>query len=271
MTPWGDEHPQDRAPSSQPQSSGDASSHPSTLARLESNAAARIESLGSRVATPHNGAVQKLRIDGPAGKLEAALRQAERPRAAAVLAHPHPLYGGTLHNPVIFHADRELYRRGLTTLRFNFRGVGESEGAHDDGRGEVADLAAAAGWLRALAMGSPLFVVGYSFGSRAAASYVLGEPATAGLVVIGMPVRLWRWDDVSELHLPLAAVQGTNDEFGSVAEVEAVIRRAQPPGTIYEIAGATHLFPGRAPEVGTAVANAVDAMLAGQPRSTSSR
>ncbi|HVQ34470.1 MAG TPA: alpha/beta hydrolase, partial [Candidatus Bathyarchaeia archaeon] len=87
--------------------------------------------------------VQKLFIAGPAGRLEAALRTADAPRAAVVLAHPHPLYGGTLHNPVIFHSDRELNRAGFATLRFNFRGVEGSEGFHDDAVGEVGDVAAA--------------------------------------------------------------------------------------------------------------------------------
>ena len=92
------------------------------------------------------GDVRRLWIEGPTGKLEAALRPTGTPRAAAVIAHPHPLYGGTLHNPVVFHADRELNRMGLWTLRFNFRGVGESDGFHDEGRGEIADVGACAAW-----------------------------------------------------------------------------------------------------------------------------
>ena len=102
------------------------------------------------------GEIRKLWIPGPAGRLEAALRAACPSHGAAVLAHPHPLYGGTLHNPVIFHADRELNRAGLTTLRFNFRGVGESEGVHDEGRGELGDWAAATAWLRGMALEGPL-------------------------------------------------------------------------------------------------------------------
>ena len=105
-------------------------------------------------------------IEGPVGKLEAAVRESDDPPGAVVLAHPHPLYGGTLHNPVVFRADRELNRAGLTTLRFNFRGVEGSDGFHDDGRGEIGDVAAAALWLRALVPGKPLILVGYSFGSR---------------------------------------------------------------------------------------------------------
>jgi alpha/beta superfamily hydrolase len=204
---------------------------------------------------------KKLFVDGPAGKLEAALRTADSPRAAVVLAHPHPLYGGTLHNPVIFHADRELNRVGLTTLRFNFRGVGESEGEHDDARGEVDDVGAAVAWLRASVPGKPLLLVGYSFGSRCVVSYADKDPTIAGVVAIGFPIRIWAFHDIETLGRPFAAVQGTRDEFGPIHEVEAVLARMSPPGVLYKIEGAPHLFPGRAPEAAAQVVRAIEAML----------
>ena len=211
------------------------------------------------------GDVHKLWIDGPVGKLEAAMRPADDPRGAVVLAHPHPLYGGTLHNPVIFHADRALNRLGLTTLRFNFRGVEGSDGVHDEGHGEghgeVDDVAAAARWLRDLVPQKPLVLVGYSFGSRCCLTHAVAEPTIAGVVAIGLPVRIWPFDDAGAFFRPLAVVQGTNDEFGSIDEVEAVIARANPPGTLYRIEGASHLFPGRAGEVGAVAALAVDDVL----------
>ena len=205
--------------------------------------------------------VHKLWIDGPVGKLEAAMRPVDDPRAGVVLAHPHPLYGGTLNNPVIFHADRELNRRGLTTLRFNFRGVEGSDGAYDEGKGEVGDVAAAAGWLRALVPGKPLILVGYSFGSRCAVTHAIEDAGVAGVVAIGLPVRIWSFADLAGFNRPLAVVQGTNDEFGSIGEAEAVVKGAKPAGKLYVVPGATHLFPGRAAEVGTIVADAVDEML----------
>ena len=206
-------------------------------------------------------AVQKLFIEGPAGRLEAALRTAEAPRAAVVLAHPHPLYGGTLHNPVLFHSDRDLNRAGFTTLRFNFRGVEGSEGAHADGVGEAGDVAAAASWIRALVPGSPLILVGYSFGSRCVVSYALTDPTVAGVVAIGFPIRIWSFEGIERLGRPFAAVQGTRDDFGPIDEVEKVLARMSPPGVLYPIEGAPHLFPGRAPEVATQVVRAVEAML----------
>jgi alpha/beta superfamily hydrolase len=205
--------------------------------------------------------VRKLFIKGPAGRLEVALRAEEQPRAAVVLAHPHPLYGGTLHNPVIFHADRELNRAGMTTLRFNFRGVEGSEGMHDDGRGEVGDVAAAAAWLRDLAPDAPLILVGYSFGSRCAVSHALGDPSVAGVVAIGFPIRIWRFDEIDKLARPFAAVQGTADEFGPIAEVEPILARMSPPGVLYTVEGAPHLFPGQAPAAAKLVLRAVESFL----------
>jgi alpha/beta superfamily hydrolase len=205
--------------------------------------------------------VRTLWFEGPAGKLEGALRVAASPRAAAVLAHPHPLYGGTLHNPVIFHADRELNRAGLTTLRFNFRGVPGSDGIHDDGRGEVGDVGAAAQWLRALAPGKPLLLVGYSFGSHCAFAHTLADRTVAGYVAIGLPVRIWPFDGIETLARPLAVVQGTKDEFGSIREVEALIARAEPRGRLYRVEGAEHLFPGRAQEAAAMVVAAVEGIL----------
>jgi alpha/beta superfamily hydrolase len=200
-------------------------------------------------------------IEGPAGKLEGALRVAPQPRGAVVLAHPHPLYGGTLHNPVIFHADRALNRAGLTTLRFNFRGVEKSEGTHDDGRGEVGDVAAAVAWLRAEAPSLPLMLVGYSFGARCVIAHAIDDPAVAGVVTIGLPLRIWRFDDLPSLRCPLAVVQGTKDEYGSIEEVETALARLAPRGRLYEVAGASHLFPGRAPEAAALVVDAVLGIL----------
>lgn len=207
------------------------------------------------------GDVRKLWIAGPAGKLEAALRTADAPRAAVVLAHPHPLYGGTLDNPVVFHADRALNRAGMTTLRFNFRGVGASDGHHDEGHGEIADVAAAAHWIRELAPGKPLVLVGYSFGSRCATAHALSDRTVAAVVAIGLPVRIWNFDALNELHRPFGVVQGSRDEFGGIDEVRTLLARMSPAGRLYEVAGAEHLFPGRAPEAAGRVAQAVDEAL----------
>jgi alpha/beta superfamily hydrolase len=208
------------------------------------------------------GDLGTLWIDGPAGKLEASLRTADPPRAAVVLAHPHPLYGGTLHNPVVFHADRELNRSGLTTLRFNFRGVEGSDGFHDEGRGEIGDVAAAAAWVGALVPGKPLILVGYSFGARCVIAHAIADRSVAGVVAIGLPVRIFSFDDLPSLGRPLAVVQGTADEFGPIEEVEAMLSQTSPKGRLYVVPGASHLFPGQAGEAAKLVVDAAAGILA---------
>jgi uncharacterized protein len=205
--------------------------------------------------------LRKLWIEGPAGRLECALRVACPARAAAVLAHPHPQYGGTLHNPVIYHADRRLHEAGFTSLRFNFRGVGSSDGVYDEGRGEVLDLAAAASWLRGVAGGVPLLLVGYSFGSWCAIRHAAENPSIAAVVAIGLPAREYRLPEVAGLHRPLAVVQGSEDEFGGPEEVRALLDRAHPQGELIVVPGATHLFPGRVPEAAAAVRDAAERCL----------
>ncbi|HEX5043919.1 MAG TPA: alpha/beta fold hydrolase [Candidatus Polarisedimenticolaceae bacterium] len=201
-------------------------------------------------------AVQRLFIPGPAGRLEAALRPGEGP-ACAVLAHPHPVHGGTLGNPVIFHADRTLNRAGLATLRFNFRGVGGSEGTHDEGRGEVEDVGAAVQWLQALLPERRCVLVGYSFGSWCSIRYAVAHPDVAAVVAVGLPVRKYRFDMLAELRRPCAVVQPEYDEFGPPEEVRVALQGAHPPARVDVVPGATHLLPGRAPEAGTKVAEAV--------------
>lgn len=208
------------------------------------------------------GDSQTVWIEGPAGKLESAFREAPSPRALAVIAHPHPLYGGTMHNPVVFHVDRELNLAGLATLRFNFRGVGGSEGFHDEGRGEVGDVGGAAAWIRRRVPGTPLVLVGYSFGSRCSVGYALDDASVAAVVAVGLPVRVWRFDELSHLACPFVVVQGSRDEFGSPDEIRPYLEAMRPAGRIVVIDGAEHLFTGRAPEAAARVVEAVEACLA---------
>jgi len=205
--------------------------------------------------------LRKLWILGPAGRLEAALRVACPARAAAVVAHPHPLHGGTLHNPVVFHAERELFRAGFTTMRFNFRGVGESQGVHDEGRGEIEDVGAAASWLRGVAPGLPLFLVGYSFGSVCSLRHAVRDPSIRALIGVGVPVAMDPLDEVDRLGRPLAVVQGARDEFGAPEEVARWLRRARPRGKLYVVPDSSHVFPERAREAAAAVVQAAERIL----------
>lgn len=200
-------------------------------------------------------------LPGPEGRLEGALRMACPAKAAAVLTHPHPLYGGTLHNPVMFHSDRELNRAGFATLRFNFRGVGESEGMHDTGIGEVDDVGAAVSWLRGLLPGVPMLLVGYSFGSWCAIRYAVKDPKVAAVVAIGLPAKLYPLFEVQKLGRPLTVVQGSEDEVTSPDLVRPLLERARPEGRLVVIEGASHLFPGRTHEAAARVLEAAEECL----------
>ncbi len=205
--------------------------------------------------------VRKLWIEGPVGRLECALRVASSARAAAVLSHPHPSHGGTLHNPVVFHADRALWNVGFTALRFNFRGVGTSEGRHDDRRGEVDDVGYVARWLRGIAPGLPLILVGYSFGVRCSLLHMLRDPDVAALVAIGLPLRSYPFTELAELNRPYAVVQGSADELGPLEEVRTIVGGANSAARLYVVDGASHLFPGDAPNAAQCVVEAATRML----------
>lgn len=209
-----------------------------------------------RQCRPVVGDVRKLWIEGLAGQLECALRWHDGARARAVLAHPHPLHGGTLHNPVVFHADRELSRLGLSTLRFNFRGTGTSQGTHDEGRGEVEDVAAAVCWLARLGNPSPLLLVGYSFGAWCGIRHAVRDPTVAAVIAIGLPLSKYSFDVLTDLDRPLTVVQGSADELGSAAEVREALARLRPDARVIAVEGASHLFPGRAADAAAAVAAA---------------
>jgi alpha/beta superfamily hydrolase len=211
------------------------------------------------------GAVRRLWIQGPAGRLEAALRPGRDGAGVAVLAHPHPLHGGTLHNPVVFHADRALNRSGLTTLRFNFRGVGTSEGEHDEGRGEVEDVAAAVRWARTLLPDVPCVFVGYSFGSWCGIRHAVLDPGVTAVVAIGLPVKKYAFEVIGQLGRPFAVVQPEHDEFGTPQEIRRFTDLADPPALILVVPGTSHLFPGRAAEAGSRVVEAASALLGLEP------
>jgi hypothetical protein len=195
------------------------------------------------------------------GRLEGAVRIANPARAAVLVCHPQPLDGGTLHNPVVFHTDRELNRAGFTSLRFNFRGAGTSEGAHDRGEGEVGDVEAGMRWLRGIAPNLPLLLVGYSFGSWCALRYAVNDPAVAGVVAIGLPVRIYGADAARRLRRPLSVVQPELDEFGPPDEVRAALTGCDPPARLHVIDHGTHLLPGGAATAAEVVAREATALL----------
>ena len=194
--------------------------------------------------------------------LEARLAIPPEARIGVVVSHPHPLYGGDMDSPVVARMVEVCTSHGLATLRFNFRGVGDSTGRHDDGRGEQDDIRASLTYLeRALGGGARVALAGYSFGAAMAAAVATVTPV-AGLALVAPPMR------VAEVHLPTAVtgplliVVGAEDQYCPAAELETV-RTALPGATVVVIEGADHFFFGSLAPLGEAVGAWADALLAG--------
>ena len=175
--------------------------------------------------------------------LEAELAPAAAPRAQVVLCHPHPQFGGDMRSLVISELFRALPDLGITTLRFNFRGVGHSTGAYDGGDAERHDVRAAVAWLHDHDASRPLFLVGWSFGADLALSDT--EPALAGWVAIALPMRFGHdLGVVGADPRPKLVLLAANDEYRDASEVEAVAAGWRAT-TTEVIAGASHFFVGR--------------------------
>jgi alpha/beta superfamily hydrolase len=188
-------------------------------------------------------------LRGPDGRLEALLNGG-RPDApyAALVCHPHPLFGGTMHNKVVYHAMKAFQAYGLPVLRFNFRGAGLSEGTHDNGHGEVGDVRAALDWLEQ-EYPLPVLFAGFSFGSNVGLRACCGDERVKGMVALGLPVqaagRDYHYSFLSACAGPKLFISGNNDEFGPQAAVEAVVAGAAPAATLVMIPGADHFFAGK--------------------------
>jgi uncharacterized protein len=188
-------------------------------------------------------------LSGPAGPLEALLNSG-RPEAefAALVAHPHPLGGGTMHNKVVYHATKALGSFGFPVLRFNFRGTGLSAGEHDHGRGERDDVHAAIDWLdREFRL--PILFAGFSFGANVGLQACCGDERVKGLIALGIPVhaegRDYDYDFLARCTAPKLFVSGDRDKYGPVDQVKTVVRSAPPPAELVWIADADHFFAGK--------------------------
>jgi uncharacterized protein len=183
---------------------------------------------------------------GPAGRLEAILMRPEGPPvAAAVVCHAHPLHGGIMHFKVVFRAAKALQSAGLAVLRFNFRGVGRSEGVHDHGSGEQEDARAALLEMRDRFPGLPLVLGGFSFGSTVALRLAARDARVGAVLALGYPLA--RPGDTAPLEavrVPRLFVQGENDEFGSGEALRALAEPLPPPREIAVLPGADHFFDG---------------------------
>jgi uncharacterized protein len=183
-------------------------------------------------------------LEGAAGKVEALLEEPESGAAgeACLLCHPHPLYGGTMHNKVVYRMARALRRSGSVVLRFNFRGVGRSEGAHDQGAGELEDAQLLLQWLQARYPALPYSVAGFSFGSRIALRLGCSVEGVRRIIAVGFPTKLANVDYLKNCPTPKVFVQSTNDEHGPRPELEVIYRDIADPKQIHWVSAADHFF-----------------------------
>lgn len=199
--------------------------------------------------------IESLMLPGPAGSLEALLEEPEDAAAgfAALVCHPHPLYGGTMLNKVVHRLGRGLRAAGGVVLRFNFRGVGRSQGEHGNLVGEVEDARAALGWLRGRYPHLPYALAGFSFGSRVIArlgcEHGREEVSPRFLMAAGFPTRLGEAEYLEDCGLPKIFLQSTRDEFAPKAELEAAFGRFAEPKRLIWVEAADHFFAGALDEL----------------------
>jgi len=195
--------------------------------------------------------IETLFLAGPAGKLEALLEEPEtgEPVEAALVCHPHPQFGGTMHNKVVYRLARGLRRSGCVVLRFNFRGVNLSEGEYADGIGETEDARTALHELRARYPEIPLIASGFSFGSRVALRLTSQQPEVRRVLAAGFPTRWPERDFVYRVHVPKYFVQSTQDEFGPQAELSAFFETLAAPKQLDWIEAQDHFFGGALDEL----------------------
>jgi hypothetical protein len=192
-------------------------------------------------------------IPGPAGRLESLLDAGE-PAAeyCAVVAHPHPLYGGTMHNKVVYHIAKTLNAFGLPVLRFNFRGVGDSGGRHDNGCGEIDDVHAALDWVHN-EFNLPVIFAGFSFGAAVGIRAACQNQETEAMIAVGAPVyveeRHYTYSPLRDCAKPKLFVSGDRDEFSTPGELEGVIRVASQPKKLVIVPGCDHFFTGHLDEM----------------------
>ena len=191
------------------------------------------------------------------GRLEAILKEPREspPRGVALVLHPHPLGGGTMHNKVVFRAAASLNDAGLLTLRINFRGVGQSSGSHDEGRGELEDVRAGLDYLESNYPGLPLTLCGFSFGARVGLEVGITDQQVVNLISIGTPVDKYDFSFLKSCRKPILFVHGDRDEFGDVAKLKTLVSQlpTDTPIELKVVAGADHFFAGHLDELKQAI------------------
>jgi hypothetical protein len=190
-------------------------------------------------------------IPGPVGQLEALLEwnPAVTSQLAAIVCHPHPQFGGTMHNKVVFRAAKAAVQAGFPALRFNFRGVGKSQGSFAEGVGEREDVRAALDYLQTRCPHAPVCLIGFSFGAAVGLAVGASDSRVAALVGLGVPAGTKDFSFLHGVRRPKLIIQGTNDQFGPRAQLEALYASLSEPKQIHWVQGADHFFSGKLDEV----------------------
>jgi hypothetical protein len=190
--------------------------------------------------------IESLFLEGPAGRLEALLEEPDdaAPREAALVCHPHPQHGGTMHNKVVYRIARGLRSAGAVVLRFNYRGVNLSEGEYAHGEGELEDARAALAYLRGRYPGLPFTLAGFSFGSRIALR--LGCPGIDArrVIAVGFPAEYKNRSSLEGCTVPRVFVQSTHDQYCPVSELESLVASLPEPKKLVLVEAADHFFAG---------------------------
>lgn len=195
-------------------------------------------------------------LNGPAGRLEAMLWTAPTNaelRRVAVVCHPHPLFGGTMHNKVVYQIAKTLHQHGAPVLRFNFRGAGLSEGVHDKGHGEAGDVRAAIDHVASEFAGAPILLAGFSFGAFVGLRVGCEDARVKELVGTGLPVNGSDLSYLAECEKPKLILQSAHDQYGSRERTEALFEQLPEPKEIAFIEAPDHFFEGKLPEMGRAL------------------
>lgn len=194
-------------------------------------------------------------LTGPAGRLEAILwsPSAGTPSLAAVVCHPHPLFGGTMHNKVVYQAAKSLDALGLTVLRFNFRGTGMSEGKHDRGQGELGDVRAALDFLALEFPNIPLLVAGFSFGCWVGLQAGCEDTRVTSLIGLGAPVNNADFSYLMQCEKPKLFVHGANDIYGAADKIKELVSSLPGENKLVVVEDADHFFVGKLDQVNQAI------------------
>ena len=201
--------------------------------------------------------IDSLFIAGPVGRLEALLEEPEHtdPTEAALVCHPHPQHGGTLHNKVVYRTARGLRAQGAVVLRFNYRGVNLSEGVYDNGIGEIDDARAALELLRSRYPALPLTLAGFSFGSRIALRLAQEFPQTRRAIAVGFPSRYFETEMFPHIAAPRHFVLSTHDEHCPMDEFQEGYATIPEPKSLHLIEARDHFFAGALDQLELTVKN----------------